>query len=168
MSVTVETALDTYVRINAAREVKVREHKDELKELDTQLDKIKDFLDVNLEQLGLKSFQGQCGHTAFIANKDSVKISDKERFKSHLLETMLMNVQPHLYKTMDGEWQPDGQETMTEHVEKMLNSGAMDLLTLSANKNNCKDFMNSNDGLMPAGTDYTKWTEVQVRKGKAK
>lgn len=119
-----------------------------------------------LDIMGIDSFKAKGIGTAFKAEKDSVSVSDKENFKKFLAANMLMALQPSHYKTMEGNWQPDGEIDLDEHVETLLNSGSFDLLTVSANKLNCKKYMEENSGVMPDGVDYFKEIVIQFRKGK--
>lgn len=163
MSVNIDDTIDLYVKLRAAIDKINRDAKDAITPLKEKMDLVEKVLRKKIEDLGVESFKGSSG-TAFKATKDSVTINDKEGFKTFLAQTMLLNLQGHMYKTVEGDWQPDGEADLTEHCEKLVNSGAFDLLTLSANKNNCKDFMQSNDGLMPKGVDYSKEIVVQIRK----
>ena len=53
-----------------------------------------------------------------------------------------------------------------EVMHAIASAEIFDLLTLGANKTNCKAFMADNKGLMPAGVKYFKEDVIQVRKGK--
>ena len=146
----------------ALRKREAKEYEASLKD---KMDKVESHIHRLLLELGTDSFKAKGVGTAFLASKDSVTISDKEGFKKFLAESFLMNLQSYHYKTQEGLWQPEGKLDLAEHVEKLLDSGTFDLLTVSANKLNCKAYMTDHDGIMPDGVDYFKETVVQFRKG---
>lgn len=154
MTVSIADALNTYVQIRdkiAEIETKVKEEKAELK---GHLTQIEDFLKAKQKEMGTDSLKAG-GITAFKTIKDSVKIDDKEAFKL-ALATQMAN-------------QLAGVGALSEHalaVETLANSDAFDLLTLSANKTNCKAFMADHEGIMPNGLSYFKEDVIQVRKGR--
>ena len=162
--ITVEQAVNTYIKIRDAIATRERELKDWKESLKAGQDKLEKFIRTKLEELGLDSVKAG-GNTAFLTFKDSVTISDKQAFKSFLAEMMLLSFQGYKYKTCEGGWQPYGEVDLKDHIEALLDSGAFDLLTVAANKNNCKDHMESHKGLMPPGVDYTKEIVIQIRKG---
>ena len=85
---------------------------------------------------------------------------------------MLLHMQPTKYKSTDGKWLVedgmtlDGQDVLKTDVETALNSGMLDLLTLSANKNNCKSYRKEHDDTMPVGIKYQTKSVVQIQKSK--
>jgi len=166
MAIKIDEAIATYIKMRQAIEVESRKAKDFAANLKDKMDMLEKYIHTKLDELNLDSFKAKGVGTAFKATKDYVKISDKDAFKKFLAAVLLKALQPQQYKTHEGVWQPDGEADLAAHVESLLNSGAFDLLTVSANKNNCKDFMNNNDGIMPDGVDYTKELVIQFRKGK--
>lgn len=165
MTITVKQAVATFIKIREAKAVKERELKEWKASIKKQEDALEAFIKKEMKKLDLTTV-GADGNTAFQHEKDFISISDKSLFKKHLATTMLTALQPHIYKNMEGGWQPDGKADLAEHVERLTDSGAFDLLTLSANKTNCKDFMTENKGLMPEGIKYEKELVIQIRKGK--
>jgi len=164
---TANQAIEVYLKIRSTIEKVNRDAKEKIAPLTKQLDLIESFLKKEIDRTGMDSLKGEFG-TAFITTKDFVSIKEKEEFKFFLAETMLLNLQGYIYKTEKGQWQPDGESDLKEHVDKLAGSGAFDLITLSASKTNCKDFMNSNEGIMPPGIVYTTEQAVQIRKSTAK
>ncbi len=165
MTVKVDKLIRTFIKIRDTISAKDRDHKKWKEGLTEQLTKIELAIMAKCNEQGVDSLKAD-GNTAFKKSKDSVTIADKEGFKKFLATTILMRLQPHNYKTSDDEWQPDGEVDLNEHVERVLDSSAFELLTLSANKSNCKEYMEENLGLMPDGIAYTKETVIQIRKGK--
>lgn len=161
----IDEAISTYIKMRDAITLKDREAKDFKAKLKDQMEKLELFIKAKLKELGTDSFKKKGVGTAFLAMKDSVSISDKEGFKSFLAKTMLLTLQKEQYLIPNGEWQPDGLADIHKDIEKILNSGAFDLLTVTANKNNCKTYMSEHNGLMPDGVDYRKEDVVQFRKG---
>lgn len=161
--------ISTYVKMRAAIDEISREAKEKTAAISKPMELIAAHIKSELDKLNSDSFKGKdgCG-TAFLSTKDYVAVSDKEGFKKFLAETMCLKMHPLLYKDPKGQWLKDGHIDLAEHVESMLNSGAFDLITLSANKLNCKDWMQNNDGIMPPGVGYTKEIVVQIRKGTGK
>jgi len=164
MSIKINQAIEAYIAMRDSINERTREAKEYAASLKGKMDKLELHIHSLLIELGSESFMAKGVGTAFITTKDSVSIKDKEGFKKFLASQMLTNLQGYLYRRQDGEWQPEGEADLEEHVEKLLNSGAFDLLTVSANKNNCKTYMSEHDGLMPEGIDYFKETVVQFRK----
>ena len=146
-----------------------REAKEKTAAIKKPMELIETYIKGELDKLNIDSFKGKdgCG-TAFKTEKDYVSVSDKEGFKKFLAETMCLKIHPFVYQDPKGQWLKDGEADLAEHVESMLNSGAFDLITLTANKLNCKDWMQNNDGIMPPGVGYTKEIVVQIRKGTGK
>lgn len=166
MAIKIDSAIKAYLNMRAAIEVENRKAKEYAADLKDTMDMLELYIRKQLDKMGLDSFKAKGVGTAFKAMKDSVTISDKEAFKRFLTAKFLTALQAHHYKTSDGEWQPDGEIDLNEHIDRVLNSGMFDLLTVSANKNNCKTYKDENDGLMPEGVDYFKEIVVQFRKGK--
>ena len=169
MSLDISQAISTYVKMRAAMDEISREAKEKTAAIKKPMELIETYIHTELDKLNIDSFKGKdgCG-TAFKTEKDYVSVSDKEGFKKFLAETMCLKIHPFIYKDPKGKWITGGEANLAEHVESMLNSGAFDLITLSANKLNCKDWMQNNDGLMPPGVGYTKEIVVQIRKGTGK
>ncbi len=165
MTIKIDQAISAYIKMRDAITEKQREGKEYAASLKDKMSKLELFIFAKMDELGVDSFKSS-GSTAFKTTKDSVTISDKEEFKTFLAKTLLMSLQGYHYQSMEGDWQPDGEADLKEHIAKLLNSGAFDLLTVAANKNNCKDYMTTNDGLMPPGVDYRKEIVIQIRKGK--
>jgi hypothetical protein len=169
MALDMTQAISTYVKMRGAVDEINREAKDKVAVINKQMDILEKFIHTELDKLNVDSFKGKNGiGTAFKTEKDYVSVSDKEGFKKFLAGTMLQKMQPHVYKDSNNEWRPDGEVDLADHVERILNSGAFDLITLAANKTNCKDWMQNNDGIMPPGVGYTKEIVVQIRKGTGK
>ena len=166
MPLDISQAIGAYVKMRAAMDEISREAKEKTAAITKPMELIEAYIRTELDKLNVDSFKGKNGSgTAFKTEKDYVAVSDKEGFKKFLSETMCLKIHPLLYKDTKGQWLKEGEADLAEHVESMLNSGAFDLITLSANKLNCKDWMQNNDGLMPPGVGYTKEIVVQIRKG---
>lgn len=165
MAITIKQAVAAFISIREAKAKKERELKDWKADKKEQEDKLEAFIKREMKRLDMTSV-GSDGNTAFEHEKDFISISNKDSFKKFLATQMLMALQAYRYKDMQGAWQPDGEADLEENVETLVNSGAFDLLTLSANKTNCKDFMDGNKGLMPDGIKYEKEIVIQIRKGK--
>jgi hypothetical protein len=169
MPIDISQAIVTFVKMRAAIDEISREAKEKTAAIKKPMELIETYIRTELDKLNIDSFKGKdgCG-TAFKQTKDYVSVSDKEGFKKFLAETMCLKMRPFVYKDPKGQWLRGGESDLAEHVECMLNSGAFDLITLSANKLNCKDWMQNNDGIMPPGVGYTKEIVVQIRKGTGK
>lgn len=154
---TLAVAMTTYVAMRddiAKKEKEFKAYKADLKDKQATIEK---FLITTCESLGTESVTGG-GFTAFITSKDSVSISDKTVLMSHVVET-LVSALPGIY--IDAT-------NLKPFLDAAFNSCAFDILTISANKNNCKTFMGDNGGVMPPGVAYDKRQVVQVRKSGAK
>lgn len=167
MAITVNQAITAFVNIRAKSEVLTRELKDTLAPLVKQQEIIETFLKAELLRTGMESLKGSAG-TAFTTTKKSISIDGKEQFKHFIAEEMLSSLQQHMYKQTNGQWQPDGESDLKEHVAKLFDSGVFDLIALSANKLNCIDYMKSNDGITPPGIKYVTEEVVQIRKAAKK
>ena len=166
MSIKIDQAMKAYMAIRAAIEVEQRKAKDFAAEHKPTMEKLELHIMKLFDELGTDSFKVKGVGTVFKAKKDSVTVKDKEEFKAFLASEFLMSLQPYIYTTAEGKWQPDGQIDLKEHVDKILDSGTFDLLTVAANKNNCKSYMEEHEGIMPDGLDYFAENVVQFRKGK--
>ena len=116
------------------------------------------FFAAKMKEVGTDTLKAN-GLTAFTATKDSVSIEDKETFKLALAKMVVASLNE--LKFIE---HCDDAEVATA----IASSSAFDLLTLSANKINCKAFMADNKGLMPSGIKYVKENVVQIRKGAKK
>lgn len=165
MAITINNAIKAFINIReetAKRERSLKEWRASIKDAEAKLEK---FIRSHMKKLDLTSV-GANGNTAFETEKDFVRIEDKEKFKLFLAKQMLLDLQSYMYKKLEGDWQPDGESDLADHAKTIVESGTFDLLTLSANKTNCKDYMEKHDGLMPEGIKYDKETVIQIRKGK--
>jgi len=167
MSIKIDKAIRAAIKIRDQISKNTADAKKLNAPLIDNLEKLGLFVMAKLEELGTDSFKAD-GNTAFKATKDSITIKDKEAFKTHLATTLLLTLQPYCYKNTEGDWHPSGNKDLEEHIKKLLDSGAFDLLTISANKNNCKTYMKDHDGVLPSGIDYRKELVVQFRKGAKK
>ncbi len=165
MGITLKQAVATFIKIREAKAVKERELKEWKAEAKKQEDALEAFIHAEMAKMDITTI-GSDGNTAFQKEKDFISIENKDSFKTFLATQFLTALQPHIYRDMQGEWQPYGEADLAEHVERLKDSGAFDLLTLSANKTNCKEFMAENKGLMPEGIKYEKEIVIQIRKGK--
>jgi len=165
VAITLKQAVATFIKIREAKAVKERVLKEWKASIAKQEEALEKFIRTEMSKMDITTI-GSDGNTAFQKEKDYISISDKTVFKTFLATQMLTTLQPYIYRDMQGAWQPDGKADLAEHVEKLINSGAFELLTLSANKTNCKDFMAENKGLMPDGIKYEKEIVIQIRKGK--
>lgn len=150
--------LTAYVKLRDAIEAKEREVKEFKASVKTAMANMELFFKGEMERQGLDKFSAG-GMTAFKTTKDSVKIEDKVVFREMLAKTLVQQLVTSGrlgYVT----WGPEDDGLVAE----LSNSEAFDLLTLSANKTNCKTFMADNNGLMPAGVGYTKIDVIQVRR----
>lgn len=160
----VERLIRAYLKMRDTLNERKREYDEYKKGIEAQMEKIEQGLHRHLDQTGLTDFSKKGVGTAFLTTKDSVSVTDGEVFRKFLCEKMLMMLQPHMYKDVNGSMRSDGQEVLEEHILSMLNSGAFDLLSTSAHKANTKQYMLQNDGKLPPGLEYTKELVVQVRK----
>lgn len=165
--VTVDKLLKTYVGVRDRMDVRDKAHKEAQASDKEMLGKLEAMVKAHMKAVGLEQVKA-AGITAFETTRDSVTIGDKSAFMTHIITEMLLNLQPHMYKDANMDWQPDGKQVLEEHIDNIMSVGAFDLLTLSANKTNCKTFMAGNDGVMPDGVSYRSEQVVQFRKGKAK
>lgn len=153
---------DMITKLNQKSKDSVSGMKDNLEKIDSAIMKY-------LNEQGLDSVKSEFG-TAFKDTKDRLNISDSIAFKRHIISQLLLSIQRNKYVNSDGEWKPSldgipsGDVLLNGDCEVAINSGALDLLTLQANKNACKDFMRENDGRMPNGVNYTTFTDIKVRK----
>jgi hypothetical protein len=152
----IDEALVAYVGIRdnvVAKETEFKAWKKEQKEM---LSKLELFFKARCDELGTDSLKAG-GNTAFTTTKDSVAIEDKEAFRLELAKGMAAELSSlSLISTED----------VTGIAEAIASAPVFDLLTLSANKVNCKSFMADNNGLMPTGIKYHNEKVIQVRKGK--
>ena len=165
MSIKIKEAISAYIGMRNAIAEKQRVVDDYKKDLKDNMGKLELYIHKLLNDLDLTEFKYKGVGTAFIATKDFVSVSDKEGFKKFLSAKLLLALQDYHYKNPDGGWKNDGELDLEEHVERLLNGGVFDLLTISANKNNCKSYMSDNKGIMPDGVDYRTEKVVQFRKG---
>lgn len=169
MAKQVDKALTHYATVRATIEAKEKEFSAWKSEQTVVLNKLELYIRTAMSELKLKKVSNDT-HTAFETTKDSVKISDKSAFSVFIVTNMLLAMQPLKYKQADGTWHKadgvltDGVEDLKQDVELALNSGVFDLLTLSANKNNCKAYRTEHEDTMPTGTAYTTEKVIQVRK----
>jgi hypothetical protein len=155
----------TYIKIRDEVKARDKAHKESIAELKEQMVKLELYIQKQMDAVGMDSVKAG-KHTAFKAMKDSVTIDAKEEFKEFLYGQLLMAFQPWKYKSMEGDWQPDGERDFNEHVETLMKSDALDILTLSANKNSIKAYMDDHKGLTPNGIQYRQEVAIQIRKGK--
>ena len=165
MAITIKQAVATFIKIREAKARKDRELKDWKASVKKQEDMLEAFIKKEMVRLDMTTV-GADGNSAFQKEKDFVNIENKEIFKTFLAEKMLLALQPHVYKNMQGEWRGHAKDDLDEHAARIIDSGAFELLTLSANKTNCKEYMAENKGLMPDGIKYEKELSIQIRKGK--
>lgn len=166
MSIKIDQAMKAYMAMRDAIAEENRKSSEFAANLKDKMTKLELYIHKLLNDLGTDSFKVKGIGTAFKAKRDSVTVSDKEEFKGFLAAKFLIALQPYIYMTSEGAWQPDGEADLKEHVIKILDSGTFDLLTVAANKVNCKSYMEDHKGLMPDGVDYFSETVVQFRKGK--
>jgi len=166
MTINIKTLLATAIKIRDHKIELVRKHKEVLKGIDNQIETLELAMHTKLNELEVDTFKVRGVGTVFTTKKDSVTASDKSKLIGFLATKILMTLQGYHYKTQAGKWQPEGKLDLEEHVEKILESGAFDLLTVAPNKTNCKAYMESHEGLMPDGVDYYNEICVQFRKGK--
>ena len=165
MAIEIDSAIRAYLNMRnsiAEKQRGVDEYKAELKD---NMSKLELYIHKLLNDMKVDSFKVKGVGTAFKAKKDFVSISDKEGFKEFLAAGLLETLQVHCYKKSNGDWTHEGELDLKEHIERLLNGGVFDLLTIAANKNNCKTYMSEHDGIMPDGVDYRTETVVQFRKG---
>jgi len=159
----IDRAITLYADTRTELEAQQKEAKAAEVDLKAKMDRLEMYIQAGLEELKLDKVSAN-GYTASKTFKDSVTIEDKQTFSIFLVQKMLLHLQPHMYKTRQGDWQADGKECLMEHVESVMNSGALDLLSLGAHKTNCKEYMTANEGSMPNGIKYTKKSVIQIRK----
>jgi hypothetical protein len=147
--------LNAYISMRDTITKKEREFKDFKKDVVAKMDMIELFLAKQCDVLGLDNLKGG-GHTAFKKPKDSVTIDDKPEFKLAIATGMAASL-VELGLVEAGE--------AVGFAEAIASSESFDLLTLSANKINCKSYMADHKGLMPNGVSYFKENTIQVRKG---
>jgi hypothetical protein len=154
MTINIGDAMTAYLNMRDAIKVKERELKEYKKSINEQMEKLELHIHKLLNEIGSDSFKKAGIGTVFLTTKDSVTISDKPDF--------LKFISSEIAKGIDI---PNAEATNTV-AELILNSSVFDLLTISANKNNCKEFMKSNNGVMPPGVAYRSEKVVAFRKGK--
>ena len=162
-----DKAISHYVDIRADISARKKEFDAWESDQKSKLAKLEMYIQAALEEMHLEKAQAN-GYTASKTFKDSVTIEDKVTFTVFLVQKLLLHLQPHMYRKRDGDWLDDGMECLREQVEAVMQSGAFDLLSMSANKTNCKAYMDSNAGSMPTGVKYTKIDAIQIRKIPAK
>lgn len=140
-------------------------HKESTAALKLNMDKVELYIQKQFADTGIDSVKAG-KHTAFKAMKDSIAIDSREDFKKFLYGEMLMALRKNFYKTMDGDWQPDGELNFNDHVDSLMDSDVLDILTLAANKNSCKAYMEEHKGILPEGVQYRQEVSIQIRKGK--
>jgi len=168
MDYTIEQLLKTYVGLRDEVSDLEKTFKRAKSDKQTLMAKIELLLRDKCEELGVDNVSAG-GLTAYSSTKDRVSISSKDTFAQFLVKSMLTNLQPHMYFTEDGGTFNDfGEVTLQEHVDAVLSEGTLELLTLSANKTNCKAYMDEHEGLMPDGVSYASENVITVRKGRGK
>lgn len=156
MGIPIDEALKAYVNIRDDLTKQERQFKEAKAKAKSQLTQIEAYLMQQCIDTGTDSVKAG-GHTAFKHTKDSVSVDDKDAFRTALANGMATTmVDLHVISADD----------IACVTEAIAGSSAFDLLTLSANKTNCKAFMADHKGLMPGGVAYFKETVIQVRKGK--
>ncbi len=158
MSIKLNDALVAYINIRDDLTEKEREFKVFKAERKAQLSEIELFLKAKCEELGTDSVKAG-GITAFTKIKDSVAIDDKDTFRNTIAGCLAEVICDLLVSDPDA-----GEIAMTSAIAA---ASAFDLLTLSANKINCKSYMADHEGLMPLGVKYTTEQVIQVRRGKS-
>jgi len=165
MTVKLNDVINTYIKMRDELAARNKAHKEDVAGLKATMEKLELHIQTKMNDVGTDSLKVD-GNTAFKAMKDSVTIQDSGEFKSYLYENILTAFQPWRYKTLEGEWQPDGESDLQEHVASLLKSDVLSILTLSANKNSCKEYMDENKGILPDGVQYRQEVSIQIRKGK--
>ncbi|MCP4088697.1 MAG: hypothetical protein GY746_02745 [Gammaproteobacteria bacterium] len=141
-----------------------REHKEKVKDLKPSQEKLELAMQAVMNEAGVDNMKVRGVGTVFTTKKDSVTATDKEKLQRFLATKMLLKLQGYHYQTQQGEWQPEGEADLEEHIDRILDSGAFDLLTVAPNKTNCKSYMENNEGHMPDGVEYYQEVVVQFRK----
>lgn len=160
----IDRLLRAYLKMRDTLKEREREFKEYKKGITDQMEVVEKGIKKHLLESGVDNVSVKGVGTTFLTTKDSVTVSDGEHFRKFLCEKMLMMLQPHLYKSSDGEFRADGRDVLDEHIQTMLNSGAFELLTTNAHKANTKQYMADHEGLLPPGVSYDKEQIVQVRK----
>ncbi len=155
MPIPIDKALKAYVNIRDDIAAKEKEFKAWKEAQEALLEKIGLFLKTTCNELGTDSVKAG-GITAFKKEKDSVAIEDKDIFKSTLATGIMSSIDSAMVGSINNR---------DEVIAAIANADIFDLLTLSANKTNCKAYMADNDGLMPPGIKYYNEKVIQVRKG---
>ena len=155
MSIQLDQALNAYINIRDEMEVKEKAAKKAKAGYKDKLVAIETFLMGECQKMGTESIKAG-GITAFQKMKDSVTIEDKEEFRETLAREMTLHLADLGLIEM---------ESSALFTEALSSASAFDLLTLSANKVNCKAFMNDKAGIMPLGVKYFKENVIQVRRG---
>ncbi len=160
----IERLLKAYLKMRDTLSEREREFKEYKKGINDQMEVVERAIKKHLLDTGVDNVSVKGIGTTFLTMKDSVTVKDGETFRKFLCERMLMTLQPHMYRDVEGNMRADGQTVLEEHIQTMLNSGAFDLMPSTAHKANTKQYMVDHDGLLPPGIDYTKEQIVQVRK----
>jgi hypothetical protein len=155
VSVKLSEILGAYIAIrdNIAKES--REFEESKKDQKDQMGKLETYLKKTMLEMGTDSVKA-AGHTAFRTFKDSVKIDDKPEFKL-AISTGITGTLVALGLVAESD--------ASGFAEAISSAETFDLLTLQANKTNCKSYMADHKGLMPGGVGYFKEDVVQIRKG---
>jgi len=147
--------LTAYINIRDDIAKESREFEESKKGKKEQMGKLEAYLKKTMLEMGTDSVKA-AGHTAFRTTKDSVKIDDKPEFKLTIATGMAATlVELGLVEA----------DSAVGFAEAISSAESFDLLTLSANKTNCKSYMADHEGLMPDGVGYFKEDVVQIRKG---
>lgn len=127
-------AVKAYILLRSKVDERKKEHKAELKELTDKQAKIANLIQKQLDELGVDNIKTEDG-TAFKAKKDSVTVKNKADFMEFV-------------------------------VNQVKESGAdgLYMMSITANKNAVKEYMEEHEDELPPGVKYEAWTEVQVRK----
>jgi hypothetical protein len=147
--------LTAYVNIRDNLAKESREFEESKRGQKEQMGKLEAYLKKTMLEMGTDSVKA-AGHTAFKTYKDSVKIDDKPEFKL-AIATGMADTLVELGLIL--------AESSTGFAEALSSAESFDLLTLSANKTNCKSYMADHEGLMPNGVGYFKEDVIQIRKG---
>ncbi len=125
-------------------------------------DKLIEYFKKEQANSGTNSFKTNAG-TAYEDELEFINIADRPVFMDFIMNQILMTVWRSRYTDDAGGWHENGEQLLINDKSRITNCGAFDFLSISAKKVNCIEYMNENDGVLPAGLKYTKEKTFKFR-----
>lgn len=151
MSITIDQAIEVYVKIRDDLGDKRAQFKETEKKYKEQMASIEDFLKTEADKLGVESFKTPEG-TAYIDHPDFVQVVDWDAFLKFLSLSIAQQM-------VDDRVIPQLTEEMTSSIYR---SSIWSFFSKSVNKDVVKAFMKDHQGMAPPGINYGQKEEMKV------